>query len=48
MDIHFLSELRFGDQFIMKKAAGKNQLFFQGYNKTKDDVSFNIVMSFGS
>ncbi len=48
MDINFLSELRFEDQFIMKKAYGDDQLFFQGYNKTKDDVSFNIAMSFNS
>jgi len=46
MDINFLSELRAVDQFTMRKACGENQIFFQGYNNTKDDVSFNIVMSF--
>jgi len=46
MDIYFLSELRAGDRFTMKKASGKNQVCFQGYNNTKDDVSFNIVMKF--
>ena len=46
MDIHFLSELRSGDLFAMGKAYDGNRIFFQGYNKTKDDVSFNIVMQF--
>ncbi|MDD2504437.1 MAG: thioesterase [Clostridia bacterium] len=46
MDINFLSELRPEDRFTMRKAASKNCLFFQGYNKTKNDVSFNIVMTF--
>lgn len=46
MDIYFLSELRAGDRFTMGKAYGGNQIFFQGYNNTKDDVSFNIVMRF--
>jgi len=48
MDIYFLSELRAGDHFTMRKASEGNQLFFQGYNNTKDDVSFNIAMSFNS
>ena len=46
MDINFISELRAGDQFTMKKGYEGNKMFFQGYNNTKDDVSFNIVMSF--
>jgi len=46
MDIYFLSELRAGDHFTMRKANEGNQIFFQGYNNTKDDVSFNIVMGF--
>ena len=46
MDIYFLSELRAGDHFTMKKAIEGKQIFFQGYNNTKDDVSFNIVMHF--
>lgn len=46
MDIYFLSELRAGDRFTMKKGKEGNKLFFQGCNNTKDDVSFNIVMSF--
>lgn len=46
MDIHFLSELRAGDRFTMRKASEGNRIFIQGYNNTKDDVSFNIVMSF--
>lgn len=46
MDINFLSELRAGDHFTMKKGYEEDKMFFQGYNKTKDDVSFNIVMSF--
>lgn len=48
MDIYFLSELRAGDHFTMRKANEGNQIFFQGYNNTKDDVSFNIVMQFNS
>ena len=44
MDINFLSELRAGDQFTMKKAYEDDQIFFQGYNNTKDDVSFNIAL----
>ncbi len=46
MDIYFLSELRAGDSFTMKKASEENMNYFQGFNNTKDDVSFNIVMSF--
>ena len=46
MDINFISELRAGDHFTMKKAATENQILFQGHNNTKDDVSFNIVMNF--
>ena len=46
MDIGFLSELRPGDRFTMRTASEGDQLFFQGHNNTKDDVSFNIVMSF--
>ncbi len=46
MDINFLSELRAGDQFTMKKAYEGDQIFFQGYNNTKDDVSFNIALRF--
>ena len=46
MDINFLSELRPGDRFTIKKGSEGNRLFFQGCNNTKDDVSFNIVMSF--
>ncbi|HHU18209.1 MAG TPA: hypothetical protein GXZ70_08410, partial [Clostridiales bacterium] len=46
MDINFLSELRPADCFTIKKAARENRLLFQGYNNTKDDVSFNIVMTF--
>lgn len=46
MDIYFLSELRGGDRFTIKKACEGNSVYFQGYNNTKDDVSFNIVMSF--
>ena len=46
MDINFLSELRTEDHFTMKKSGDETRLFFQGYNNTKDDVSFNIVMDF--
>lgn len=46
MDINYLSELRPTDCFTMKKAISENRLLFQGYNKAKDDVSFNIVMTF--
>lgn len=46
MDISFLSELRAEDHFTMRKSGEGNQIFIQGYNNTKDDVSFNIVMSF--
>ncbi len=46
IDIHFLSELRPGDEFTMKKGKSENRLNFQGYNNTKDDVSFNIAMHF--
>ncbi|MDD2189689.1 MAG: thioesterase [Eubacteriales bacterium] len=46
MDINFLSELRPLDHFTIKKAGSQNRLSFQGYNNTKGDVSFNIVMSF--
>ena len=46
MDISFLSELRAEDHFTMRKVGDGNQIFIQGYNNTKDDVSFNIVMSF--
>ena len=46
MDINFLSELRPGDEFTMKKGGEGERLYFQGYNKTKGDVSFNIAMKF--
>ncbi|HML36419.1 MAG TPA: thioesterase [Bacillota bacterium] len=46
MDINFLSELRPGDRFTMKKAREENRIFIQGYNDTKGDVSFNITMNF--
>lgn len=46
MDIHFISELRYGDRFTMKKAREGDQIFIQGYNNTKDNVSFNIIMTF--
>lgn len=46
IDIHFLSELRAGDRFTMKKAREEDRLFIQGYNNTKDDVSFNIAFHF--
>ncbi|HWQ80376.1 MAG TPA: acyl-ACP thioesterase domain-containing protein [Anaerovoracaceae bacterium] len=47
MDIYFLSELRAGDRFTIRKASEGDNIFIQGYNNTKDDVSFNIAMSFG-
>jgi Acyl-ACP thioesterase len=46
MDINFVSELRMGDSFTMKKSLKEDQISVQGYNNTKDDVSFNIVMHF--
>jgi acyl-ACP thioesterase len=46
MDINFLSELRPGDEFTMKKGYEGDRIYFQGYNKTKGDVSFNIAMKF--
>lgn len=46
MDISFLSELRAADSVTIKKAYRENQIFFQGCNNTKDDVSFNIVFTF--
>ncbi|HYE68933.1 MAG TPA: acyl-ACP thioesterase domain-containing protein [Anaerovoracaceae bacterium] len=46
MDISFLSELRAEDHFTMRKAGERNQIFIQGYNNKKNDVSFNIVLSF--
>lgn len=46
MDINFLSELRPGDRFTMKKGCEENRIFIQGYNDTKGDVSFNIAMDF--
>jgi acyl-ACP thioesterase len=46
MDINFLSELRAGDHFTMRKAYEGNRIFIQGHNNTKDDVSFNIVLEF--
>jgi Acyl-ACP thioesterase. len=46
MDLYFLSELRCGDHFTMEKTYDVNQIILRGSNKTKDDVSFNTVMSF--
>ena len=48
MDIYFRSELRDGDIFTMEKYYDKDHIFFQGYNNTKDDVSFNIVIKFAN
>ena len=46
MDINFLSELRAGDSFTMRKACEGDRIYIQGYNNTKGDVSFNIAMEF--
>lgn len=46
MDINFLSELRLGDRFTMGKSEEGNVIYIQGYNNTKEDVSFNIAMWF--
>lgn len=46
MDIHFLSELRAGDRFTMRKASEGDRIYIQGYNNTKGVVSFNIALSF--
>lgn len=46
MDFYFLSELRCDDHFYMEKAYDENKILIRGYNRTKDDVSFNIIMSF--
>ena len=46
MDIHFLSELRSGDHFTIKKSAESDCLYFQGFNQSKGDVSFNIALRF--
>lgn len=46
MDIYFHSELRQNDQFTISKAVEDKQVYFQGFNKNKDDVSFHIVMHY--
>jgi acyl-ACP thioesterase len=46
MDIHFLSELRKGDLFTINKSSEENRLYFQGFNRSKEDVSFHIMLQF--
>lgn len=46
MDIYFKSEMRLNDSFTIKKSADQNQIIIQGYNNTKDDISFDIVFKF--
>lgn len=46
MDLYFLSELRCDDRFTMEKTYDENCMFLRGANKTKDDISFNIVISY--
>lgn len=46
MDVYFHSEMRDMDEFTMEKAYQGSQILFRGYNNTKDDAAFNIVMDF--
>lgn len=46
MDYYFISEMRNNDKFTISKAAYENQIFLQGYNNTKGDISFDIVFNF--
>lgn len=46
MDIYFQSELRQGDLFTISKAVENGQMHFQGFNKSKEDISFQMIMHF--
>lgn len=46
MDIHFLSELRNKDTFSILKAYDDQKTLIRGYNNTKEDISFDIIMEF--
>lgn len=46
MDIYFLSELRQEDRFTISRGDEENRSYFQGFNQTKNNLSFNIVMEF--
>jgi len=46
IDIYFVSELSKKDTFEIKKAYQDNQIILQGYNKTKDKISFHVIFSF--
>jgi acyl-ACP thioesterase len=46
MDIYFKSELREHDTFSVLKAAENGKILVQGYNNTKNEVAFYVVMRF--
>ncbi|MEI7885582.1 MAG: acyl-ACP thioesterase domain-containing protein [Clostridia bacterium] len=46
LDIYFLSELRIRDIFSLHKAYQANCLLIRGYNETKADKAFEVILSF--
>lgn len=46
MDIYFLSELRSKDTFSILKAYEDNRMIIRGYNDTKADIAFDIILRF--
>ncbi len=46
MDFYFLSEMRNGDLYTMKKAAEADTVYLKGENNTKGDTAFYISLKF--
>ncbi|MBQ7668132.1 MAG: hypothetical protein IJS47_02270 [Clostridia bacterium] len=46
MDIYFLSELRKNDHFTVLKAYDGDKILVRGHNNDKNDISFDVVMTF--
>jgi len=46
MDTYFLSELRKNDKFTILKAYDVNKVLVRGHNNTKNDISFDVIMTF--
>ncbi len=46
MDVFFLNELLDNDLFSILKGQDGNKIIFRGYNKSRDNIAFNIVIQF--
>lgn len=46
MDIYFLSELKFDDEFSIHKAYAENRIYIRGHNDTKAETAFEFNLEF--